>query len=102
MTELLDPKIKKLMKNSQAFRNSGMTDADSLELDDPRQFAKNMILIGDVAREITEAGDFSFVPDGLKNGKHPDAVRALAYHAIRNSVYRILGGIQPGSRHALR
>lgn len=92
MTEKLDQLFR--LKVYQKATQNGFT--NDFNLDDPRYFAKNTMLIGNTALEIAkeeEENGFTWIPDHLKDGKDPRAVRALAYTAIRNSTRRIIGGI---------
>lgn len=69
-----------------------------LDLSDYTQFGKNARRIGRIAKAITiqeEAKGYKWIPDSIKAGKSEAAVRVLAYHAIRNVVYRVVGNITP-------
>lgn len=75
-----------------------------IDVSDYEQFGKNAMLIGRIAKKITiqeEAKGYRWIPESIKDGKSQTAVRVLAYHAIRNTVYRVLGDIQPG-QHMLQ
>lgn len=95
MTELLDGLFREEVLR-RAYAEHGV---DKLDIRDPHQFAKNARLIGTLAREITEVeekNNFNWIPKTISKEKSQTAIKALAYLAIRNSVYRILGGIRPG------
>ncbi len=94
MTELLDGLFRE-----EVVRKASEHGVFKLDIRDPHQFAKNAILIGTLAREITEMEEktnCSWIPEAIAKDKSETAIRALAYLAIRNCAYRILGGIRPG------
>ena len=67
-------------------------------------FAQNAILIGEIAKKITiqqeEKDNFSFIPSPIReNYKDETVLRVLAYHIIRNVVYRTLAEIKPGEHN---
>lgn len=79
-----------------------------LDRTNPYDFAKNTMIIGRVAKLLTEkhAADYysqlkipQHIIEQFKND--PDYTRTFAYHAIRNSVYRTLFDIKPGDDHSI-
>lgn len=95
MTELLDSQFSPMV--IEAAQKLGIS--PSLDISDYRKIGENAIKIGRVALDITreqEKEGFAFIPDAIKQGKSETAIRVLAYHAIRNVVYRILGNITAG------
>lgn len=95
MTELLDSQFSSMV--IEATQRLGIS--LSLDIGDHRKIAENVMKIGKVALDITreqEKEGFTFIPDAVKQGKSETAIRVLAYHAIRNVVYRILGNITAG------
>lgn len=103
MTEFLDPIFEERIKDKAKTR--GITEAGNINMFDYYNFAQNAMLIGRIAKEITvEEGqkNFSWIPRSIIEDKTETAARVLAYHAIRNSVFRVLGGIKPGAHHLLK
>lgn len=100
MTEFLDDKVRTALSETDLAGSLKET------LDDPNHFAQNFMLIGRIAKELTlhhEQNGFSEIglPKHFTEGHSEATIRALAYHAIRNSVYRVLGGIEPGNHKLL-
>lgn len=83
----------------------GITSYTDLNLDDPTQYARNFMLVGNIARKITQSHEqdnqFEWIPDAIRNEKSETAVRFLAYTAIRNVVYRRIKNIRPGNHDLL-
>lgn len=78
---------------------------EPVNMHDYFNFASNAMLIGRIARELTreeEAEGFSWIPRPIREDKTETALRVMAYHALRNSAYRILGGIKPGNHSLIR
>lgn len=76
-----------------------------INMADYYNFGTNAILIGTIARDLTkeeEANGFHWMPKSIKEDKTEIATRVAAYHAIRNSVYRVLGGIKPGHHNLIK
>lgn len=100
MTELLDTKFKdRIVEEAKKRGIDGPVDIYNYY-----NFGQNAILIGEIARKLTEEqgqNGFSFVPDPIKENKTENAIAVAAYHCIRNVVYRTVSGIKPGS-HRLR
>ncbi len=74
-----------------------------IDIKDPSLIDSNAILIGEISREITEQEQedgFLWIPSAVRDGMSETALKVLAYSSVRNSVYRILGGIRPG-KHEL-
>lgn len=69
-----------------------------LEITDYTKFGKNAIAIGMIAREICQEEErkgFQWIPESLRRqAKTDEALRALAYTAIRNATYMIAAGIK--------
>ena len=104
MTELLDEKL--VDDIALAKQKLGIDGDKKIDIKDSHKFAENLILIGDITREIVEKQEhseegFSWIPTDLKKDKTENTVRTLAYMAVRNSVYRDMANIQPGN-HDLR
>jgi len=100
MTELLTD----LFKQSILDLATSMGQESYVDIRDYNRFAENAIIIGRVAREITaqeEKKEYSWIPQAIKEGKTEAALRILAYHAVRNTAYRVLGNIIPG-QHSLQ
>ena len=99
MTELLDSLFsERITEEAQKEKVSGIID-----MRDFYNFGPNAILIGKIAREITkeeEKKGYLWIPRAIREDRTNTALRALAYHCVRNVVYRTLGGIKPGA-HAL-
>lgn len=96
MTELLDNQFSPLiLEVADRLRVS-----QSISVRDFKNIGINAMSIGRIALEITkeeEKKGFSFIPETIKQGKSEIAVRVLAYHAIRNVVFRVLGNVTAGS-----
>lgn len=102
MTELLDDGFKERIEKS-ALKHG--LKSGRINVSDHHAFAKNMILIGSVAREITlqeEARDHAFLTAHIRTKRSHIIARNLAYLVIRNIVYRILGGIEPRNHKLLK
>ncbi len=109
MTELLDERFEGAIIEAAQVR--GITQINSR---DPKNLAENVMTIGHIAKEITqqeEESGFDWIPQHLRTyhnefsgeeeSKPANVIRTLAYHAIRNSVYRILSGIPLGEHDLL-
>lgn len=75
----------------------------NLNMRDYIDFAQKLIIIGQISKELTieeEEKGLRWIPEHIIKDKTERAKRVLAYHSLRNVVYRVLGGIEPGS-HAL-
>ncbi len=104
MTELLDKELEDDILFAKA--KLGVDLHEKLDIKNPQNFADNMIQISNISRDITERYEnsedgFSFIPEHLRVHKSTNAVRTLAYTAIRNSVYRDMVGIKPGEHELL-
>lgn len=100
MTEELDHAFHQRIEELDAERFPGKGEIDPL---DPTKLAENMIRIGSIARELTEAErelGFRFLPEELVKGFSEEDKLSLAYALLRNVVYRKLANIEPGA-HAL-
>lgn len=102
MSELLDdtfrPRINKIVEKLGLKK----TTCDMREY---RSFVQNMIVIGTMARELTqeeEKHDHAFLEAHVRSDFSKIIARVLAYHIIRNVVYRVLGGIKPGAHLLLK
>lgn len=96
MTERLDRFFIDAIYNTADLMNF----PHSIDVQDFTKIAENAMYIGKIALEITkqeEAQGFPFIPQVIREGKSDTAVRVLAYHAIRNVVYRTLGNISSGN-----
>jgi len=101
MTEFLDPIFEeKIREKAKALGVEG-----NINMFDYYNFAPNIMLIGKIAKELTleeEQKGFPWIPKAIIEDKTEVATRVLGYHAIRNSVYRVLGGIKPGAHNLLK
>lgn len=96
MTELLDNQFSPLIL--ETAEKLGLPKSFSVK--DYTRIAENAMQTGRIALEITkqqEKEGFSFIPEAVRQGKSEIAIRALAYHAIRNVVFRVLGNVTAGS-----
>lgn len=101
MTEKLKPIFYDRIVEEAAKKNISLP----INMRNYYNFANNAILIGNIARELTEqeeTNEFSFIPRTIKKDKTEIALRVAAYHCIRNVVYRVLGGITPGKHDLAR
>lgn len=100
MTESLDRSFgQMILDEARKIGANGFIDTT-----DYTKFGFNAMLIGRIAKKITideETKGYKWIPDSIKEGKSETAIRVLAYHALRNVVYRTLGEIIPG-QHTLQ
>lgn len=102
-------KILRTTDLDEAFRKNIIDEAlvegiDKIDINDFTKFGENAMIIGKISLKLAkqeQENGFKFIPEVIRAGKSPTALRALAYHAIRNVVYRILGNIQPGAHDLL-
>lgn len=76
-----------------------------LDITDPTKFADNIVALGTIAQQITEAEEargFPWIPAHIKNGKSPAALKTLAYLSIRSTVYQELSNITVGNHTLTR
>jgi hypothetical protein len=97
MTERLAASFQERIKAKS--RERGISQTESLDIHDYRNFATNAIAIGEIAREITqeeEMAGFSWIPRALREYRTEKALRTLGYNAMRNATYLILADIKAG------
>jgi len=99
MTELLDDVFRDIIIEKAKERDVN----DFINIEDFYDLANNAILIGSIAKEITqeeENNGYQWLPRAIRDGKTDTTIRVAAYHVIRNVTYRVLGNIEPGN-HSL-
>lgn len=98
-SESLDKRLGRRIEEQMTDRGIGLIDVR-----DFRRFAPNAISIGKIGHDLTieeEREGFPWIPDTIRKDMPYFAVKNLAYHMIRNTVYRVAGNIEQGD-HALR
>jgi hypothetical protein len=100
MTEMLDHAFHTRINE---LDNELFGDLGGMNPLDPKMLAKNLIRIGNIARQLTleeERKNFRFIPEHLLENASDGDKRSLGYTLLRNIVYRTLSDIEPGA-HAL-
>lgn len=103
MSELLAPNYQKRIRELGERIDLRLQKEKTLDYRDPAAFAQNAMLIGRVTQELTreeEKREFAFLPQAVRRLDEV-AQRIAAYHLLRNTVYLILGGIEPGKHWLL-
>lgn len=103
MSELLLDGYRKKILEEASSRDPQFARAKRLDYRDPAAFAQNAILIGRVTQELTqeeEKREYPFLPQAIRR-LDEIAQRIAAYHLLRNTVYLVLGGIEPGKHWLL-
>lgn len=107
MTEKLDQKLLEDNPDLRALKKH--IDADNrlaLDIKNPKNLAKDVVRIGKVKEVLTKRYEtseegFTWIPEKVREDMPANILYSLAEHMIHNSVYRILGGIEPGNHDQL-
>lgn len=99
MSELLTELFRKRVIAKAADYDEHIDEGKTLNYREPTEFAHNAMVIGRVAKAITESEekkDFPLIPPPISSKLDSISRRVVFYHLIRNVAYQILGGIEPG------